>query len=112
MPIPFPKRDAGGSVRGGGVESIPCDRGRVLGLSIQGLRLRVRKPWAPGERRDVCLGAEHDRLTLPARCVWARREGLFHWTLGLTFEDATPDQLRAAGEMAMIHAAGAGSIAA
>lgn len=94
------------------MESIPCDRGRVLGLSIQGLRLRVRKPWGAGERRSVRLGPDHDRLTLPARCVWSRREGLFHWTLGLTFEDATPEQLRAVGEMAMIHSAAIDSIAA
>ena len=87
------------------VEGLTCDRGRILDLSISGVRLRTRSAWGPGETRQVTLRSAGASLSAPAKCVWSRREGLFTWTLGLSFEEASPEQLRAVGELALVYAA-------
>jgi hypothetical protein len=87
------------------VEGLACDRGCIIDLSVRGMRLRSRRAWTVGQRRDITLSSARTRLVLPARCVWARRDGLFSWTIGLAFDAANPQQLQVAGELALIHAA-------
>ncbi|MBL0922038.1 MAG: PilZ domain-containing protein [Phycisphaerales bacterium] len=87
------------------VEGLSCDRGRIIDLSVRGMRLLRRRAWAPGRKGHVTLMSVGARLTLPARCVWSRRDGMFAWTVGLAFDGATPEQLRTVGELALIHAA-------
>lgn len=87
------------------VEGLTCDRGRIIDLSVRGMRVRCKRGWIVGQRREVTLASPRVRLRLPARCVWARRDGFFSWTVGLAFDGATPDQLRDVAELALIHAA-------
>lgn len=87
------------------VEGLTCNRGRIIDLSIRGMRVRACGTWAPGEHKAVTLRSAGTTLTLPATCVWSRREGIMRWTIGLSFESATPDQLRVVGEMALAHSA-------
>lgn len=87
------------------VDGLSCDRGRVIDLSIRGMRMRCRRGWAVGQKREIVLISGGTRLRLPARCVWARRDSLFSWTIGLAFEGATPEQLRVAAELSLIHEA-------
>ncbi len=87
------------------VDGLSCDRGRVIDLSIRGMRMRSRRGWGVGQRREVELVSGGTRLRLPARCVWARRDGIFSWTIGLAFEGATPEQLRVAAELSLLHEA-------
>jgi len=87
------------------VEGLTCDRGRIIDLSVRGMRVRCKRGWVVGQRRDVTLASARTRLRLPARCVWARHDGFFSWTVGLAFDGATPDQLRDVAELALIHAA-------
>lgn len=85
------------------VQSIDCNRGRVLDISSRGMRVISRTRWKEGEMLPVTLRSGAMRVTTPARCVWARREGWFSWVIGVAFEHATDEQRRRVGDIASAH---------
>ena len=68
-----------------------CLGGEVLDLSSTGLRIATKsKPEIrPGEVRRLSFGTDQQTLTLEARVVWIKREGLLSrkWTMGVQFID-------------------------
>ncbi len=88
-----------------GVDGLSCNKGEIIDLSVRGMRIRTKRAWVVGQRREIVLSSRRTRLVIPARCVWARRDGLFSWTIGLAFDAANVEQLTVAGELALIHAA-------
>ncbi|HYE02275.1 MAG TPA: PilZ domain-containing protein [Phycisphaerales bacterium] len=69
-------------------DNLDCSEGRIMDLSVTGMRLTRSRSWRPGESREVLLTS---RAGLPVRlratCVWARRTGPFRHTVGVAFTD-------------------------
>ena len=85
------------------VLGVECNRGRVLDISSRGMRVLTHTRWREGEMLPVTLRCGAMRITTPARCVWARREGWFSWLIGVAFEHATDEQRRRVGDIASAH---------
>lgn len=86
------------------VSGLWCDRGQVLDLSARGMRLVSLRRWAEGQLRRVSLTDGSRSVTLIARCVWCRQEGMFSHSLGLAFEPANAEEERTIAAMASDHA--------
>ncbi len=82
------------------IEGVRCDRGEPLDMSMQGLRIRSRRAWPVGETRPLTLRTSRLKITLPATCVWAQREGVFRHLLGVSFEHASAAQQAVVAEVA------------
>lgn len=87
------------------VRGLSVSRGGAIDLSIRGMRLVCRRAWRPGVVRPITLRSGSTVITVPARCVWTRREGMLRWVVGISFDLATPEQLRTVGELSLLHAA-------
>ncbi|MDX2114086.1 MAG: PilZ domain-containing protein [Planctomycetota bacterium] len=68
-----------------------CDQGRLIDLSPRGMRLTSRRRWRPGVVRKVTITDGGHSVTLDARCIWERHEGLFRHTIGLAFDRVAPE---------------------
>lgn len=86
------------------VSGLWCDRGQVIDLSARGMRLTSLRRWAEGQIRRVSLTDGSRSVTLTARCVWCRQEGMFSHSLGLAFEPANAEEERMIAAMASDHA--------
>ena len=67
-------------------DAVDCDRGQVIDLSRNGMRLNAWRPWVEGERRTLMLTGMHVGVTLTAKCVWVKRVSRFKHMMGLEFE--------------------------
>lgn len=74
------------------VRGVSCDRGRVVDLSSRGMRVTSARRWREGQRRVVSISNGTIRLSIEARCVWCRQDGMFSHAIGLAFDDPTPAQ--------------------
>lgn len=59
--------------------------------------------WGEGQIRRITITDGKHSLTLAARCVWLRQDGLFSHSIGLAFEPASAAEERALAEMASDH---------
>lgn len=75
-----------------GVSELTCDAGRVVDLTTRGMRLSSRKRWRAGERRTLRISDGAHALTIEARCIWDRHDGLFQHSIGLAFDAVAPEQ--------------------
>lgn len=81
-----------------------CDRGQVVDLSARGMRLISLRRWAEGQIRRVSITDGRRSITVNARCVWCRQEGMFSHSMGLAFEPASAEDERTLTAMAADHA--------
>ncbi len=68
------------------------------------MRLISLRRWAEGQIRRVSLTDGSRSVTIMARCVWCRQEGLFSHSLGIAFEPANAEEERTIAAMAADHA--------
>ncbi len=73
------------------VHGIWCDKGQVVDMSERGMRLKMQRRWQEGKTRKVTVSDDSECVTLDARCVWCRQEGLFLHAVGVAF-DEVPDE--------------------
>lgn len=84
---------------------VSCNRGKVVDMSSRGMRIVSRSKWREGEMLPLTLQCGAMRVTTPARCIWARREGMFTWVIGVAFMHATDEQRRRVSDIANAHTA-------
>jgi len=73
------------------VADLTCDAGRIIDLSTRGMRLISRKRWRTGETRSLVLTDGSHSVTIDARCIWDRHDGVFQHTVGLAFDRVAPE---------------------
>lgn len=86
------------------VNGLWCDKGQVLDLSAQGVRLQSPRRWQEGRTCTVTIGDGESSLALEARCVWCRQDGLFSHQVGIVFEYADPGTLEQIARLVASHA--------
>ncbi len=84
-------------------ESLECDLGPVLDLSVGGMRLLCTKP-RQGDV-SVCLRGFDVDLKLQARVAWIRRLGFRRHEVGLSFLDVDDEVAALLTRVATIHMA-------
>ncbi|MCA9311011.1 MAG: PilZ domain-containing protein [Phycisphaerales bacterium] len=82
------------------VQNVSCDRGRVVDLSTRGMRVTSARRWREGQRRLVSISNGDVRLSIEARCIWCRQDGMFSHAIGLAFDDPSEEQQAVLREMA------------
>ena len=82
-------------------ELLQCNLGPVLDLSMGGMR--VRCPRAPRGKVAVELMAFRRTLSLRAEVMWAQRQGLRKYEVGLKFVDVSPKVARQLTEVSLNH---------
>lgn len=87
------------------VSGLWCDRGQVLDLSGRGLRLQSPRRWQEGRVCSVALGDGDVSISVEARCVWCRQDGLFSHQLGLVFEECSPETVEQIARLVAAHEA-------
>jgi PilZ domain len=85
------------------LEDLSCNRGEILDFSSTGARLNTRLPWRAGKSRSITISTSAEQLTFQARCVWSMREGLFHHTVGVHFENVSTEQAQSLAELSRDH---------
>jgi hypothetical protein len=55
------------------------------------MRMVSRRRWRPGQSRRITLTDGVHTVTLEARCIWSRHEGLFQHCVGMAFDDVAPE---------------------
>lgn len=70
---------------------ITCNRGTIIDLSINGMRLRSRLPWGEGTQRRITLKHNGAAVSLWAECVWRRKDAPFQHITGLAFVNPSDD---------------------
>jgi hypothetical protein len=74
------------------VHGIWCDKGQVVDMSERGMRLTMQLRWQEGKTRKVTVSDESECVTLDARCVWCRQEGLFVHAVGVAFDGMSEEK--------------------
>lgn len=75
------------------VHGIWCDKGQVVDMSDRGMRLKMQRRWHEGKVRKVTVSDESECVTVDARCVWCRQDGLFLHSVGLAFDGVPAEKL-------------------
>ncbi|MEZ6212392.1 MAG: PilZ domain-containing protein [Phycisphaerales bacterium] len=85
------------------VNGLWCDKGQILDLSGMGLRLQSPRRWQEGRTCSLSMGDGDTSVTIEARCVWCRQDGLFSHQIGLVFEDIDPAASEHIARLVMMH---------
>jgi hypothetical protein len=87
-------------------ESLRCTSGRVMDLSLTGVRVRVRTLFRPsmGSKRQMVFQTAMGP-SAPFRChiQWVKRVGFLRYDLGLEFTDLDSVAKVQLAEMARVH---------
>lgn len=86
------------------VSGLWCDKGQVLDLSAHGVRLQSPRRWQEGRTCTLTVGDGDASVTLEARCVWCRQDGLFSHQVGVMFENTEPDAVEQLARLVAAHA--------
>ncbi len=74
--------------------SVRCDHGRVVDLSLHGIRVLSVQRWDENAVHRVCIKSAERELVIDARCKWCLQQGSHDHLVGLAFENATDAQER------------------
>ncbi len=84
-----------------------CSLGRIVDMSTRGLRLTRHRHLTPGgDIFSFTLRSGRDALTLRGACVWSRKSGFMHHTVGIAFAGMTPEETQLLRAFIDRHAAG------
>lgn len=83
------------------VSGVRCGLGVVTDVSALGMRIEAPLPWPVGRARLVAIRAGESTKKVKARCVWRRRERVFRWVCGVSFDDLNQWRLKEAVELMM-----------
>lgn len=87
------------------VEGLTSSQGRVLDMSVTGMRVVRSTRWRPGEIRRLSLPVLAGRtMALPAVCRWCEKIGFFKYLCGIEFLDLTPEHREALRHVALTNA--------
>jgi len=87
------------------VEQLNCTQGRIIDMSVNGMRLYRATRWRPGEIRKIGFPVLAGRtMTIAGRCHWVRRTGFFRWECGVDFLGLSDEQKEALRHVALTHA--------
>jgi hypothetical protein len=86
------------------VAALKCDAGSIVDFSARGMRLTCRRGWKVAASRDVAIASAEASISVRAKCVWTRREGLMKHLVGLAFEGMSAEQTRALEKFVADHA--------
>lgn len=99
---------AGGNNRQAGrvmVDQLSCSQGKVIDMSVNGMRMTRATRWRPGEIRKIAFPVLAGRtMTIAGRCHWVRRTGFFRWECGIEFLGLSDEQKEALRHVALTHA--------
>lgn len=73
------------------VRGLWCDRGAAVDFSPRGMRLVVRRRWPEGLVRPIRLHLGDEVHEVSARCIWCRQDGMFSHSVGVAFDEITPE---------------------
>lgn len=95
-PLPVSHRDSSPEDRRHGrfrCDGAYCSIGRILDLSVSGMRVRRRRPSKAnvGDEATVTMPVAGGKLQITAKVVWVKRVGFFSYDYGLSFVDLTPE---------------------
>ena len=74
--------------------AVRSDHGRVVDLSLHGVRVLSTHRWDENSVHRVCISSENHQLVIDARCKWCTQQGSHDHLVGLAFESATDEQER------------------
>jgi len=87
------------------VEGLTCSQGRVIDMSVSGMRVARGTRWRPGEIRKLEFPVLAGRtMTIAGRCTWAQRAGIFRWICGIEFLGLSDEQKEALRHIALTNA--------
>ena len=87
------------------VDQLSCSQGKVVDMSVNGMRLVRTTRWKPGEIRKIGFPVLAGRtMHIAGRCHWVRRTGFFRWECGIEFLGLSEDQKEALRHVALTHA--------
>ncbi len=87
------------------VDSLSCSQGKVIDMSVNGMRIYRATRWRPGEIRKIGFPVLAGRtMTIAGRCHWIRRAGFFKWECGIEFLGLSEEQQQALRHVALTHA--------
>ncbi len=82
-------------------------------MSARGMRLTSFRRWSEGQVRRLTISDGEVSVTIDARCIWCRQEGMFSHLVGVAFEGDSLDERRdeALARLARQHARDADDLA-
>jgi len=78
--------------------------GELIDLSARGMRIRTTRRWHEGFTRRLTISSGSRSVTVDARCIWCRQDSMFSHTVGLAFEQVTPEQATVLWDLTRLHA--------
>lgn len=80
-------------LRAGVDGALRSDYGRILDLSLHGMRVLSTRHWDENAVHRVCIQSDKRKVVVDAACRWCRQEGRYDHLVGLAFVDLSEAQL-------------------